>query len=57
MADARVGPGNLGRKYESGFGESHFICDPPAFISVHARRWKVPLAFGKAWLTDRRVGQ
>ena len=26
-------------------------------ISVHARRWKVPLAFGKARLTDRRAGR
>jgi hypothetical protein len=24
---------------------------------VHARRWKVPLAFGKARLTDRRAGR
>jgi hypothetical protein len=26
-------------------------------ISVHARRWKVPLAFGKARFTDRRAGR
>ena len=26
-------------------------------ISVHARRWKVSLAFGKARLTDRRAGR
>jgi hypothetical protein len=26
-------------------------------ISVHARPWKVPLAFGKARLTDRRAGR
>jgi hypothetical protein len=26
-------------------------------ISVHARRWKVPLAFGKARLTDKRAGR
>ena len=26
-------------------------------ISVHARRWKVPLAFGKARHTDRRAGR
>src|ERR1700686_2005194 len=27
-ADACVGPGSLRRKYECGFGESHFIRDP-----------------------------
>ena len=51
-ADARVGSGSLGGKYERGFGESHFICDPlhPPFVNslrieedgqLVAREWLV----------------